>query len=71
MPTISIGFQITHTGANGLQQLILDANDLRNLLTQTVEESKKLEDKMVNFGKLSQGLDSLSATFDHLKGFTK
>ena len=70
MPTISIGFQIQNKG-NGLQELILDADSLKNLLTQTVTEAKKLEDRMINFGSVSIGLDALSSAFKELQGFTK
>ena len=48
MATISIGFQIQNKG-NGFQELIVDADKFKNLLTQTVMESKKLENKMVSF----------------------
>ena len=70
MPTISIGFQIQNNG-NGFQELIIDADKFKNLLTQTVVESKKLEDKMVSFGSVSIGLDALSSAFQQLQGFTK
>lgn len=70
MPTISIGFQIQNKG-NGFQELIVDADKFKNLLTQTVVESKKLEDKMVSFGSVSIGLDALSSAFQQLQGFTK
>ncbi|MDE6380676.1 MAG: hypothetical protein K2L11_09400, partial [Muribaculaceae bacterium] len=70
MPTISIGFQIQNNG-NGFQELILDADKFKNLLTQTVTEAKKLDDKMINFGSISIGLDALSSAFQQLQGFTK
>ena len=70
MPTISIGFQIQNKG-NGFQELIVDADKFKNLLAQTVVESKKLEDKMVSFGSVSIGLDALSSAFQQLQGFTK
>ncbi len=70
MPVISIGFQIQNNG-NGFQELIIDADKFKNLLTQTVVESKKLEDKMVSFGSVSIGLDALSSAFQQLQGFTK
>ncbi len=59
MPTISIGFKIQNQG-NGFQDLIIDADNFKQLLTQTVVEAKKLEDKMINFGSLSIGLDALA-----------
>lgn len=53
MPTISIGFQIQNKG-NGFQELILDADKFKNLLTQTVTEAKKLDDKSKQGKKSNQ-----------------
>lgn len=69
MPTISIGFKIQNNG-NGFHDLILDADQFKNLLTQSVVEAKKLDDKLVNFGALSIGLDAVSSAFEKLQGFT-
>ncbi len=59
MPTISIGFKIQNQG-NGFQELIVDADNFKQLLTQSVVKAKKLEDKMINFGSFSIGLDALA-----------
>ncbi|MDE6479272.1 MAG: hypothetical protein K2L45_03305 [Muribaculaceae bacterium] len=70
MATISIGFKIEDKG-NGFKELIVDAEKFNNMMRQSVVEAKKLDNKLVNFGSISIGLDALSSAFQQLQGFTK
>ena len=70
MATISIGCKIEDKG-NGFKELIVDVEKFNNMMRQSVVEAKKLDNKLVNFGSISIGLDALSSAFQHLQGFTK
>ncbi len=66
MPTISIGFKIQNVG-NGFQELIVDVDQFNKMLRQSVVEAKKLDNKLINFGSLSIGLDALSSAFQQIQ----
>ena len=66
--TISIGFKV-EDGADGLKNLIVNAEDLRKVLRANVEQSKELKSHLVNFASLATGIDSLSSAVNSALGF--
>ena len=66
--TISIGFKV-EDGADGLKNLIVNAEDLRKVLRANVEQSKELKAHLVNFASMATGIDSLSSAVNSALGF--
>ena len=53
--TVGINFVITQ-GANGMQQLTVQAKDLRDVMQETMRITRKLSHETVGFTVLSTGL---------------
>lgn len=64
---ISVGFKIEDMG-EGLKNLIIEAGDLKNLLSSAVVEAKALDSAFIDSAATATTFDSLSKTVGELRG---
>lgn len=64
--TVGINFVITQ-GANGMQQLTVQAKDLRDVMQQTMRITRKLSHETVGFTVLSTGLNNYACAITQLQ----
>lgn len=58
-PTISIGFKIEDAGKDGFKNLVIDAKAFGEMMKKNVVEADKLQKRIVRFGQVTQGIDSI------------
>ena len=63
--TISIGFIIK--GADGIKELTVNTDALRQVMEATVTEAEKLDNSFINYAALSTGLNNFTDTITGLQ----
>ena len=66
--TISIGFKFEN-GADGLRNLVMNAEDLRRALSATVIQAQNLNHSVINFGQLAQGMEAFKSALSGISSF--
>lgn len=65
--TISITYKLE--GDNkGFKTLAVDADGLRKVLGESIKEAERLKSSAINFAAVATSIDSVSRSFDALKG---
>lgn len=65
--TISIGFKIENSGQEGFKRLTLNAKEFEGAMKKNIVASDQLHKKIIDFGQMSQRIDSLKNSFDSLR----
>lgn len=65
--TISIGFKIEEAGKDGFRKLVMDSKEFEKAMRANVVESERLHKKIIQFGQITQGIESVSSTINSLQ----